>query len=160
VRYGEVARESVHALKFRGRRVLAAPLGDLIADLAWTTALPYGRPELLVPVPLHPGRERERGYNQALLLARRVGRAWGVPVCADALERTLATRPQTELSAEARRANVRGAFSLRRPEPVAGRHVALIDDVVTTGSTAAACARCLEAGGASRVGVLAVARAD
>jgi ComF family protein len=159
VRYGEVARETVHALKFRGCRALAAPLGDLIAGMATTTGLPFGPPDLLAPVPLHPRRERERGFNQSLLLARRVGQAWGVPVCADALERTLATRPQTELTAEARRANVRAAFALRRPERVAGRHVALIDDVVTTGSTAAACARCLESGGASRVGVLTVARA-
>src|SRR5262249_22206839 len=109
--------------------------------------------------PLHPGRERARGFNQALLLARRVGGAWTVPVCADALKRTLATRPQTELSAEARRANVRGAFALRRPERVNGRHVILVDDVMTTGATLTACARCLRAGGASTVGVLTVARA-
>jgi ComF family protein len=158
VRYGQVAREAVHALKFRGRRALAAPLGDLIA-LMGTAALPFGVPDLLVPVPLHRRRERARGYNQALLLARRVGEAWTVPVCADVLQRTVATRPQTELTAPARRANVRGAFALRRPARVTGRHVVLIDDVVTTGSTATACARCLAAGGASTVGVLSVARA-
>jgi len=158
VRYGEVAREAVHAFKFRGRRALAAPLGDLIVEMG-TADLPLGPPDLLAPVPLHARRERDRGFNQALLLARRVGEAWRVPVCADALERRVATRPQTELTAEARRGNVRGAFALRGSTPVAGRHVALIDDVVTTGSTVAACARCLVAGGASAVGVLAVARA-
>ena len=94
-----------------------------------------------------------------MLLARRVGSAWKVPVRADVLARTLATRPQTELTAEARRANVRGAFALRRPELVAGRHVVLVDDVFTTGSTVTACARCLKEGGASAVGVLTVARA-
>ena len=158
VRYDEVAREAVHALKFRGHRALAAPLGDLIAGMG-PAGRPSGPPDLLVPVPLHPRRERERGFNQALLLCRRVGEAWSVPVCADALERTLATRPQTELTAGARRANVRDAFALRSPERVAGRHVVLIDDVVTTGSTVAACARCLAKGGVATVGVLTVARA-
>lgn len=158
VRYGEVAREAVHALKFGGRRALAAPLGDLIAEIG-PSGLPVGAPDLLAPVPLHPARERERGFNQALLLARRVGQAWRVPVCANALGRTLATRPQTELSAETRWANVRGAFVLRRPEHVAGRHVVLVDDVITTGATLTACARCLVTGGASTVGVLTVARA-
>jgi ComF family protein len=158
VRYGEVAREAVHAFKFGGRRALAAPLGDLIAEMG-PIGLPAGAPDLLAPVPLHRRRERERGFNQAFLLARRVGEAWRVPVCADVLVRTLATRPQTELSAEARRANVKGAFVLRRPERVGGRHVALIDDVMTTGATLTACARCLRAGGAATVGVLTVARA-
>jgi ComF family protein len=158
VRYGEVAREAVHALKFGGRRALAAPLGDLIAEMG-TGGLPAGTPDLLAPVPLHPRRERERGFNQALLLARRVGQVWGVPVCADILARTLATRPQTELNAETRWANVRGAFSLRRPTLVAARHVVLVDDVMTTGATLTACARCLAAGGAFTVGVLTVARA-
>ncbi len=158
VRYGEVAREAVHALKFGGRRALAAPLGDLVAEIA-ADALPAGAPDLLAPVPLHPRRERERGFNQAFLLARRVGDAWRVPVCADVLTRTLATRPQTELTAKARRGNVRGAFALRRPELVAGRHVVLVDDIFTTGSTVTACARCLREGGASAVGVLTVARA-
>jgi ComF family protein len=158
VRFEGVAREAVHALKFGGRRALASPLGDLIAEMD-AAGLGFGVPDLLAPVPLHPRRERERGFNQALLLARRVGRAWRVPVCADVLERTLSTRPQTELTAEARRKNVRGAFALRRPERVTGRHVVLIDDVLTTGSTATVCARCLVAGGASTVGVLTVARA-
>ena len=158
VRYGEVAREAVHAFKFNGRRSLAAPLGDLLAAMD-PAGFPVGAPALLAPIPLHPRRERERGFNQALLLARRVGRAWKIPVRADVLVRTLATRPQTELTAEARRANVRGAFALRRPELVAGRHVVLVDDIFTTGSTVTACARCLKEGGASAVGVLTVARA-
>jgi ComF family protein len=158
VRYGEVAREAVHSLKFGGRRALAAPLGDLIAEMG-AGGLPAGTPDLLVPVPLHRRRERERGFNQAFLLARRVGQIWRVPVCADALTRTVATRPQTDLTAETRWANVRGAFALRRPERVAGRHVVLIDDVITTGATLTACARCLAAGGAVTVGALTVARA-
>jgi ComF family protein len=156
-RYGEVARQALHAFKFGGRRALAAPLGDLLAGLRDT--LPIQPPDLLVPVPLHPRRERERGFNQSWLLARRVARAWSVRGRADVLERIVATPPQTELSAEARRDNVRGAFAVRRPELVAGRHVVLVDDVFTTGSTATACALCLRKAGASVVGVLTVARA-
>ena len=157
-RYGEVAREALHAFKFGGRRALAAPLGDLLAELG-TVGLPVKDPGLLVPVPLHPRRERERGFNQSLLLARRLGHAWSLPVRADVLVRTVPTPPQAELSAEARRRNVRGAFALRHPDLVAGRHVIVVDDVFTTGSTVSACALCLKRGGASAVGVLTVARA-
>ncbi|MEX2220351.1 MAG: ComF family protein [Candidatus Rokuibacteriota bacterium] len=156
-RYEDVVREALHAFKFRGRRALAAPLGDLVVE-AVRGGLPAGLPELLLPVPLHPRRERERGFNQAALVARRVGRAWRRPVRDDVLVRTVATPSQTELDAPARRANVRNAFRLRRPEVIAGRHVVLVDDIFTTGATLSECARCLRAGGASIVGVLTVAR--
>jgi ComF family protein len=153
-----VAREAVHAFKFGGQRALARPLGDLLAALK-TADLPVDAVDLLVPVPLHPRRERERGFNQSLLLARRIGRIWTVPVRSDVLVRASATRPQAELTADARRTNVRDAFALRRPEQVRGRHVVLVDDILTTGSTASACARCLKEGGAASVGVLTVTRA-
>jgi ComF family protein len=155
--YGDVVREAVHAFKFGGRRALAAPLGDLLAERA-PDAWPRGRPDLLVPVPLHPRRERERGFNQCSLLARRVGRAWGCPVRDDILSRTVATPSQTALDAAARRANVRGAFRLRRAAPLAGRHVALVDDILTTGATLSECARALLEGGAASVGAFTVAR--
>jgi ComF family protein len=155
--YDGVLRDAVHAFKFAGRRALAAPLGDLLVELG-TTGLPAGMPGLLVPVPLHPRRERERGFNQATLLARRLGRAWGCPVRGDLLARTVATPSQTALAAAARQANVRSAFRLRRPAPVAGRHVALVDDVLTTGATLSECARCLREAGAVMVGALTVAR--
>lgn len=157
-RYGDLVRETIHAFKFGGRRGLANPLGDLLAGLG-LGALPGAAPDVLVPVPLHPRRARERGYNQALLLARRLERAWGVPVVADALIRAVPTRPQTDLDAAARRRNVRDAFAVRRPALIAGRHVVLVDDVLTTGATAGECARSLTRAGAAAVGVLTVARA-
>ncbi len=156
--YGEVLREALHAFKFGGCRALAAPLGDLLIEMG-REVLAAADPDLLIPMPLHPRRERERGFNQSLLLARRLGRAWKVPVRTDILARTVATRPQSELNAEERRANVRGAFALRRPDLVAGRHVIVVDDILTTGSTARACAACLREGGAGTIGVLTVARA-
>ena len=158
LRYGDVAREAIHAFKFGGRRGLANPLGDLLAGLG-VSALPGALPDLLVPVPLHPRRARERGYNQAILLARRLERAWGVPVAADALLREVPTLPQADLDAAARRRNVRDAFVVRRPEVIEGRHVVLVDDVLTTGATAGECARVLIRAGAGTVGVITVARA-
>ena len=156
VRYEDGAREALHAFKFGGHRALARPLGDLLVD-AVEGRLPAGAPDLLVPVPLHPRRERERGFNQSRLLAQRLGRAWGCPV-RDVLARAVATPSQTSLDGAARRANVRRAFRLRRPELVAGRHVVLVDDILTTGATLSECARCLEEAGPRLVGVLAVAR--
>lgn len=148
-------REALHAFKFEGRRTLAAPLAELVRE-QWAAALPPGV-DALVPVPLAPARERERGFNQAMLLAERLGARLDVPVRARWLRRARATRPQTELSAAERRANVRGAF-VGSPA-VAGRHVVVIDDVLTTGATAAECAEALKRAGARTVGVLAVARA-
>ena len=156
-RYGGLVREAIHAFKFGSRRGLADPLGDLLAGLG-LSALPGAAPDLLVPVPLHRRRERERGYNQALLVARRLERAWGVPVAADGLVRLTATAPQADLDAAARRRNVRGAFDVVRAEAIAGRHIVLVDDVLTTGATASECARSLSRAGASAVGVLTIAR--
>ena len=147
-------RDALHAFKFEGRRALAGPLGDLAAEQC-VGSLPDGI-DALVPVPLTRERERERGFNQAALLARRIGRRLAVPTRAGWLVRTRPTRPQSDLSAAERRANVRGAF--RACEPVASRHVLLIDDIQTTGATLDACARALRAAGARQVGVLTVAR--
>lgn len=147
-------RDALHAFKFGGRRALAGPLGDLAFEQC-VGSLPGGI-DALIPVPLGRERERERGFNQATLLAQRIGRRLAVPTRVGWLVRTRATRPQSDLSAAERRANVRGAF--RAGEPVAGRHALLVDDILTTGATLDACARALSAAGACRVGVLTVAR--
>ncbi len=152
--YEGVAREAIHALKFEGRRALARPLAALVVEQCGD-AVGAGV-DALVPVPLDRRRARERGFNQAALVAERVGRALGVPVRPRWLARVRATTPQTDLGATERRTNVRGAFAA--DTAVAGRHIALVDDVLTTGATAAECARALKGAGAARVGVLAVAR--
>jgi ComF family protein len=147
-------REALHAFKFRGARALARPLGDLVLEqCAGVVAADVAA---LVPVPLARDRERLRGFNQATLLAARVGAALGVPVRPRWLRRARATAPQSDLSAVERRENVRGAFGASRA--VAGLHVVVVDDVFTTGATAGECARALRAEGARRVGVLTVAR--
>ncbi len=110
----------------------------------------------LVPVPLGRPRQRERGFNQAALLAERLAPALGVAVRPRWLARVRDTQPQSDLGAAERHANVRGAFAARAE--VAGHHVVVVDDVLTTGATVAECARALRAAGAARVGVVAVAR--
>lgn len=152
--YAGPLRSAVHALKFGGTRALARPLGALVVEQCGPT-IPPGV-EALVPVPLARGREAERGYNQAALIAEAVSVALRLPRPRRWLVRTRGTAPQTELSGAERRANVRGAFAASGA--VAGRHLLLVDDVLTTGATAGECARALRAAGAARVGVLAVAR--
>lgn len=130
--------------------------GRALAALCLPTLRNAARPQALVPVPLHRRRLRERGHDQALGLARDWGRALALPVLVDALRRERDTRPQTELDAAERRRNLDGAFRMAKACPP---HVALVDDVLTTGSTAAAAVQALRAGGATRVDVWAVARA-
>jgi ComF family protein len=158
--YRDGMREAIHALKFGGRPVLATPLGRLLAE-AGARALPAPPgdwAEGLVPVPLHPARLAERGFNQAELLAAPCAARWRVPVLPRALVRTRSTLPQTDLDPAARRANVRDAFRVPRPAAVQGRRVLLVDDVLTTGATVGAAARALRAAGAAAVGVLTLAR--
>ena len=153
-RYRGPLREAMHAFKFRGKRTLARALGDLVLEEC-AEALPPDA-VALVPVPLTLERQRERGYNQAQLLAEQIGAALHLPVRRRWLRRVRSTLPQTDLTATERRTNVRGAFTAA--PAVAGRHLVIVDDVFTTGATVAECARTLRAAGAVQVGVLTVAR--
>ncbi len=137
--------------------------GDLAAgrtlSLLWIgSPRPPELPQAIVPVPLHRSRLRRRGYNQALELAKPLARHFGVPLLRDALRRTRATGPQTELTATQRRRNVRGAFEVDS-DCAPPEHVAILDDVFTTGATLAECARVLKRAGAKRVDAWALARA-
>ncbi|WP_440279992.1 ComF family protein [Frateuria sp.] len=142
--------------RYKFGRDLAA--GRTLARLWQCAAPPVARPALILPVPLHRSRLRQRGYNQSLELARPLGRALGVPVRHDGLLRARFTEAQTELDAAARRRNVRGAFALCEGLALPA-HVALLDDVMTTGATLAECARVLKRAGVARVDVWALARA-
>ncbi|WP_242464139.1 ComF family protein [Thiococcus pfennigii] len=144
----------VAGAKFRGRMNLMRLLGSCLLRALLEQGA--ARPELIVPVPLHPARLRERGYNQALEIARVPARALGLPIDARGCARVRATAPQMGLERAARRLNVRGAFQVTAPP--AARHVALVDDVVTTGQTAAELARALRRAGVARVDLWAVAR--
>lgn len=143
-------------VKFGARLQFARLLGELFAHWAAERDLPL--PDALVPVPLHPRRQRERGFNQALELARPLGRQLGIPVLPAACRRIRATDRQTRLDARTRRANVRGAFAVEAG--LRAGHVAIVDDVMTTGSTVAALARALLQAGVRQVDVWCIARAE
>ena len=113
----------------------------------------------IVPVPLHRKRLRERGFNQAVILARELSKRFDIPLDFISLRREIFTSPQVGLDREERSANVRGAFSATHPERIAGRRILLVDDVYTTGSTLAECARVLIRANAESVAVLTLARA-
>jgi ComF family protein len=150
-------RAALHQLKYSGERRLSLPLGAAMAA-RWRAAGVGGN--LLVPVPVHAERARQRGYDQAILLAREISVGLAMPWHA-ALVRTRHTRPQFELGRRARQTNVYGAFALAgRPQAdlVRGRWIVLIDDVATTGSTLVACAEVLYGAGAVAVSALTAAR--
>ena len=151
--YAPPLRDAVQQFKFGRRPALARPLAALVLEQC-ASAVPAGA--TLVPVPLARDRERERGFNQAALLAERLAPALGAALRPRWLARTRTTAPQTHLTAGERRANVSGAFVASTA--AAGAEVVLVDDVLTTGATAGECARALRAAGARAVGVLTVAR--
>jgi ComF family protein len=159
---GDGARDAVHALKYRALPRIADDLADAMARVT----LPPGDgapPRVLVPIPLAPRRQRERGYNQSEALAAALGRRWRVPVARGLLERVRETATQTTLTPETRLANVAGAFRARtrvprgltpgwqpgvnKPWPV----LVLVDDVFTTGATLAEAARAFESAGAREI---------
>lgn len=160
--YDGVLRRLIHLYKYDRVDTLAAPLARLLLD-----ALPRDDEEfdLITPMPLHWLKRWGRGFNQSELLAREVSRRTGIAYC-DALRRTKGSAAQAGLTVAARRDNVRGVFRLAIPKtggvkPLSGKHVLLVDDVLTTGATVASASRVLKRnGGARRVSVLTLARAD
>jgi ComF family protein len=154
--FAGTVRRSLHALKYAGERRLAEPLGAAVAA-RWACA--GGDADLLVPVPVHASRRRERGYDQAELIAASAARHLHRPML-PAVERIRATTAQYRLDRRHRASNVATAFAVRPgyADRVAGRHVVLVDDVVTTGATLSATANALLAAGATSVAAVTVAR--
>jgi ComF family protein len=154
--YSGPARACLHALKYDGEKRLVMPLAELMAA-RWQRVGIGG--DVLVPVPVHAARRRQRGFDQAELLARGVGRVLGLPV-ALALSRATQTRAQHSLDRRARAANVGQAFMVTAAgeTDLSGRWAVLVDDVVTTGATLSGCAAALYAAGAAAVSGLALAR--
>lgn len=156
--YRDPLRALIQAFKFRGLRRLCSPLGDWMAE-AFLDAAPGWRPDWVVAIPLHPRRRRERGFDQTELLARTVARRLGLPL-RRVLRRRRHTTPQSGLHVDDRRRNVRNAFCALPRFGNAAKRVLLIDDVLTTGTTAAEAAQALKNAGAARsVFVLTAARA-
>jgi ComF family protein len=164
--YAGTMRSLLHLLKYEGLEPVAAKLGALLAaQVAAVPELPAKM--VVVPVPLYAGKRRERGFNQSELLARAVCEAmrkmrsgWDGELAPGILIRQRATKSQAGLTNAERRRNVRGVFSVADAGKLRGRDVLLIDDIYTTGATARACSAALKKGGAARVWVATVARAQ
>jgi ComF family protein len=156
--YGGAVARAIVKMKYESRPDLARPLGDLL----WRALSPQAdrlRQTLVVPVPLHPARLAERGFNQSALLARRVAGHLGAPLAPRALSRHRDTPRQATLDRETRLANVTASFGVREPTRIRDRTVLLVDDVRTTGATLGACAEALRSAGAGTVLTAVVARA-
>jgi ComF family protein len=160
--YQGVLAEAIRLFKYQAKTNLSRHLAARMCEEARKT---YDAPgnlqrgfDVVLPVPLHPVRLRQREFNQSLLLAHELSRGINLPLLFDALERSRWTRPQVELDGEERRKNVRKAFLVKRPEQVEGLGVLLVDDVYTTGATVNECAKVLKRAGAKEVHVMTLAR--
>ena len=156
--YEGPGRDLIHAFKYRNKTHLRRPLGLLLVQ-ELSGFIQDGCHDLIMPVPLHRKKLASRGFNQALLLGEVISRGCAIPLDRHNLRRIRWTEPQVNLSAGDRRTNVKGAFTAHDPSRLAGRRILLVDDVLTTGSTAEECAGVLKAAGAAQVTVITVARA-
>jgi len=153
--YGGTLRKLVHLYKYSGVHPLSKVFGQWMA-----LALPREQTfDMVVPMPIHWWKRVQRGFNQAEFLAGEIARRWNVPV-RKAVRRTRSTPSQSGLTNAKRRANVQGSFAMARGMRLDGKRILLIDDVLTTGATASACARVLKRAGAKHVTILTLARTD
>ena len=150
-------QDLIHAMKYKEMPGLASRFGRELGDVM----VGYYQPDdfdAIVPVPLHSLRLRERGYNQALLIAREIGKVMKKPVFEKGMKRCRYTNQQAKLNQEERRRNVSGAFKVRKKNAVEGKKIVLVDDVLTTGSTMNECARVLKEAGAKEIAIVTIVR--
>lgn len=157
--YDGVIKDALHRFKFKQRKSLAEPLGILMVKyLSEITALEIKEIDVIIPVPLHSSRQRQRGFNQVQLLAEVISKYFNLPVL-PALERIKNTKPQFDLPRRERFINVSEAFKVSDSKAVYNRRILLIDDIYTTGSTISECSKTLKIAGAKKVEVLSLSRA-
>ncbi len=155
--FGPQVRGAIHAWKYSGQTHWTEYLANLMKK-QWAAYPDLADAEVLVPVPLHPKKYKQRGYNQSALLARALGKKFNLPVDESSLIRSRNTPSQTQFGREGRLQNMSGAFTCVRPENIQGKEVLLIDDVATTGATLEGCAQALKAAGAKKVIAYTLAR--
>ena len=154
--YDGVMKKCIQALKYGRKKWLAASLGRIMGECA--SSAPFlGKTDLLVPVPMHAAGLRDRGFNQAELLAGSLSEKFKKEMAGGIIVKTTRTKNQVGLSGEQRRHNLNGAFSVRGGSGVAGKNVMLVDDVCTTGATLSECAKILKENGAAKVYALVLA---
>ncbi|MFH1888785.1 MAG: ComF family protein [Candidatus Omnitrophota bacterium] len=155
--YEGVLKELIHAFKYQGKDYLGPTLTRLMTEFIEEYALPMDVMDLIIPVPLHKTRMREREFNQAHVLSDHIARAFNKEVSHDNLRRIRHTRTQTELETEERLLNVKGSFTAARKDDIKGKNILLVDDVLTTGATCSEAACALKGAGANIVFVLTLA---
>jgi competence protein ComFC len=155
--YEGPVKDLIREFKYKKNDYLAATLSGLMIDFIREYAIPVSSVDMLIPMPLHPTRLREREFNQAELLARCIASAYTKAVSTDNLVRLRHTRTQAELQGADRLENVKDSFSVKMPDLVKGKIILLIDDVLTTGATASEASRALKSSGANTVFVLTLA---
>lgn len=155
---------AIHLFKYKHKKGLSRPLGKIMVDYIKSnpSLFPTEPVEVsslvVLPVPLHPKRLRDREFNQSLVLAKEISKAFRIPLIIENLHRIRWTRPQIELKGEDRLMNVKGAFSLKYPKTIEGKSLLLIDDVYTTGATVRECSKVLKKAGAEKVYIFTLAR--
>jgi ComF family protein len=156
--YETVLMDVIHKFKYGGKITSGERLGELMAGFPYPAFDPADY-SLIIPVPLHPRRLRQRGFNQALILAREISRRFSIRMDFSTLKRIVFTESQTSLRKETRERNIKGAFSVADAGKIKGERIILVDDVYTTGSTVKECVRVLLKNKAGKVAVLTLARA-
>ena len=155
--YEGLIKNSIHDLKYKRVRDIAGELSDLLADYLVKYKVITPKDAVIIPIPLHKNRRRERGFNQAELIGYRLSERIGVSLEKNVLIKTKNTKSQVELSAEARRENLAGVFAVKNQEKILNRNIILLDDVKTTGSTLEEAAGVLKSAGAKRIWAVTVA---
>ncbi len=156
--YDTILLDTIHLFKYGGNILVGERMGRVMAGHRYDS-LSISEFSLIIPIPLHPKKLRERGFNQSLVLGREIAKKFSIPLDFDTLIRKNDTKPQVNLGRSERMKNVKGAFMVRQKERIEGERILLVDDVYTTGSTVNECARVLRAAKASDVAVLTLARA-
>ncbi|MBN2539479.1 MAG: ComF family protein [Deltaproteobacteria bacterium] len=157
-KYEAALLDTIHLFKYHGKVSVGEDLGRMMATTCYDS-LVIQHYSLIIPVPLHPKRLRERGFNQSLILARQISNMFPIPLDFTTLKRTVLTEAQVSLSRQERAANVRGVFAVTDRRRIEDKKILLIDDVYTTGSTVKECSKILMKNGAEEVAVLTLARA-
>jgi len=155
--YEGVTKELIHTFKYRGKDYLGATLSELMVDFIKEYNMPMEVLDLVVPIPLHQVRLREREFNQAQILSQHIAKTFNKRLATDALKRLRHTKTQTELQTEERLLNVKGSFAVTNNEEIKGKNILLVDDVLTTGATSSEAACALKKAGANIVFVLTLA---
>lgn len=157
VSYETIILHAIHQFKYGNNISVGAWLASFMADFSFPD-VDFTEYSLMIPVPLHIKRLRQRGFNQALILARAIGKKWQIPVNFSLLKRHKFTETQTGMNKTERKQNIKGAFEVRAKENITGKNIIIVDDVYTTGATVNECAKTLLNAGAQKVIVLTLAR--